>query len=78
MFKELGEFIDNVGKATGRMIGQILSDKEDDGILMGYPAPDSDDEPRIRVKNFTDNPDGPIVNVNDDETKYHKFEQDEQ
>lgn len=36
MFKELGEFIDNVGRATGRMIGQILSDKDDDdmeGIL---------------------------------------------
>lgn len=38
MFKELGEFIDNVGRATGRMIGQILSDKDDDRIdgLMGY------------------------------------------
>ena len=32
MFKELGEFIDNVGRATGRMIGQILSDKDDDDI----------------------------------------------
>lgn len=30
MFKELGEFIDNVGRATGRMIGQMLSDKDDD------------------------------------------------
>ena len=25
MFKELGEFIDNVGRATGRMIEEILS-----------------------------------------------------
>ncbi|MBR5778158.1 MAG: hypothetical protein IKY22_06850 [Bacteroidales bacterium] len=71
MFKELGAFIDHVGRATGRMIGQILSDKEenDDGILMGKPAPDFDDKPRIRVKNFTDNPDGPIVNVNDEESE---------
>ena len=38
MFKELGAFIDNVGRATGRMIGQILSDKDDDDIdgEMGY------------------------------------------
>ena len=37
MFKELGAFIDNVGRATGRMIGQILSDKDDDDIdgMMG-------------------------------------------
>ena len=37
MFKELGEFIDNVGRATGRMIGQILSDKDGDDIdgMMG-------------------------------------------
>ena len=32
MFKDLGEFIDNVGRATGRMIGQILSDKDVDEI----------------------------------------------
>lgn len=47
MFKELGEFIDNVGRATGRMIGQILSDKDDDGMegLMGDITdwPDSED-----------------------------------
>ena len=30
MFKELGAFIDDVGRATGRMIGQMLSDKDDD------------------------------------------------
>ena len=41
MFKELGEFIDNVGRATGRIIERSLSDKkEDDGILMGCVAPD--------------------------------------
>lgn len=45
MFKELGEFIDNVGRATGRMIGQILSDKDDDdGILMGYSEHDISDD----------------------------------
>jgi len=54
MFKELGEFIDNVGRATGRMIGQILSDKDDDDIdgMMGYPAPDPDDDHRITVSNI--------------------------
>lgn len=54
MFKELGEFIDNVGRATGRMIGQILSDKDDDDIdgMMGYPAPDPDDDHRITVRNI--------------------------
>lgn len=35
MFKELGAFIDNVGRATGRMIGQILSDKDDGGDIDG-------------------------------------------
>ena len=37
MFKELGAFIDNVGRATGRMIEEILSDKDDDDIdgMMG-------------------------------------------
>lgn len=35
MFKELGEFIDNVGRATGRMIGQILSDKDDGSDIDG-------------------------------------------
>jgi hypothetical protein len=47
MFKELGEFIDNVGRATGRMIEEILSDKDDDGMegLMGDITdwPDSED-----------------------------------
>ena len=37
MFKELGAFINDVARATGRMIGQILSDKDDDDIdgMMG-------------------------------------------
>lgn len=41
MFKELGEFIDNVGRATGRMIGQIFSDDEPielDGDIAGLPG----------------------------------------
>lgn len=40
MFKELGEFIDNVGRATGRMIGQIFSEDEPielDGDIAGLP-----------------------------------------
>lgn len=42
MFKELGEFIDNVGRATSRMIGQILSDKDDDDMegMMGEILPE--------------------------------------
>ncbi len=46
MFKELGEFIDNVARHTGRIIERALSDKkEDDGILMGYPViSESDDD----------------------------------
>lgn len=69
MFKELGEFIDNVGRATGRMIGQILSDKDDDDIdgMMGYPAPDPDDDHRITVSNIDiDDTDMTIVNIDDD------------
>lgn len=38
MFKELGEFIDQFGRASGRMVREILSDKnDDDGVLMGVP-----------------------------------------
>lgn len=69
MFKELGEFIDNVGRATGRMIEEILSDKDDDGIdgMMGYPAPDPDDDHRITVSNIDiDDTDITIVNIDDD------------
>lgn len=55
MFKELGAFIDNVGRATGRMIGQILSDKDDDDMeglpndLQGLPDVD-DRKDRVIVK----------------------------
>lgn len=72
MFKELGEFIDNVGRATGRMIGQILSDKDDDDIddddidgMMGYPLQDHDDDHRITVSNIDDT-DITIVDIDDD------------
>lgn len=68
MFKELGAFIDHVGRATGRMIGELLSDKEeDDGMLMGYPAPDPDDEHRISVRNIDDDTDKTIININDED-----------
>lgn len=42
MFKELGAFIDHVGRATGRMIGQILLDKDDDDMdgMMGQILPE--------------------------------------
>lgn len=69
MFKELGEFIDNMGRATGRMIGQILSDKDDDDIdgMMGYPAPNPDDDHRITVSNIDiDDTDITIVDIDDD------------
>lgn len=56
MFKELGAFIDHVGRATGRMIGQILSDKDDKddneemmGIIM-----DDDEKDQIIRKNGHD------------------------
>lgn len=55
MFKELGAFIDSVGRATGRMIGQILSDKGDDDMeglpndLQGLPDVD-DRKDRVIVK----------------------------
>ena len=41
MFKGLGEFIDFVGRATGRKIGQLFSDDEPvelDGDIIGLPA----------------------------------------
>lgn len=69
MFKELGAFIDHVGRATGRMIGQILSDKDDDDIdgMMGYPAPDPNDDLRITVSNIDiDDTDITIVDIDDD------------
>lgn len=70
MFKELGAFIDHVGRATGRMIGQILSDKDDDGMegLMGDITdwPDSEDDHRITVSNIDiDDTDITIVDIDD-------------
>lgn len=69
MFKELGAFIDHVGRATGRMIGQILSDKDEDDIdgMMGYPVLDPDDDHRITVSNIDiDDTDITIVDIDDD------------
>lgn len=43
MFKELGAFIDHVGRTTGRIIEQILSDEENDRRLMGHQVPDPDE-----------------------------------
>lgn len=37
MFKELGEFIDHVGNATGYFIKKIFSEDNDDDVT-GYPA----------------------------------------
>ena len=57
MFKELGEFIDNVGRATGRMIGQILSDKDDKDDnegMMGIIMDDDDEKDQIIRKNGHD------------------------
>ena len=36
MFKELGEFIDNVGRAIGRTIGELLLEKGED-VITGVP-----------------------------------------
>jgi len=64
MFKELGEFIDNVGRATGRMIGQILSDKDDDDMegMMGEILPDD-----VQGLPDYDSKDIVVVKTNDDE-----------
>lgn len=64
MFKELGAFIDNVGRATGRMIGQILSDKDDDDIdgMMGKILPDD-----VQGLPDYDNKDIVVVKTDDDE-----------
>lgn len=35
MFKELGAFVDEVGRSTGRVIKGLLSDKDDDGMMEG-------------------------------------------
>ena len=58
MFKELGEFIDNVGRATGRMIGQIFSDDEPielDGDIAGLPANLPEDIRKILDDDTKDN-----------------------
>ena len=66
MFKELGEFIDNVGRATGRMIGQTLSDKDDDdGILMGYPTPDIG----RKLEDLGDSVPMTTININDNDNQ---------
>lgn len=64
MFKELGEFIDNVGRATGRMIGQILSDKDDDDMegMMGEILPDD-----VQGLSDYDSKDIVVVKTDDDE-----------
>lgn len=64
MFKELGEFIDNVGRATGRMIGQILSDKDDDDMegMMGEILPDD-----VQGLPDYDSKDIVVVKTDDDE-----------
>lgn len=54
MFKELGEFIDNVGSATGYFIKKIFSDDNDDDVT-GLPAYHNDDiETQITIKNIED------------------------
>lgn len=65
MFKELGAFIDHVGTATGRMIGQILSDKDDDDMegMMGEILPeDVQGLPDVDYRK-----DRVIVKIDDDE-----------
>lgn len=64
MFKELGAFIDHVGRATGRMIGQILSDKDDDDMegMMGEILPED-----IQGLPDYDNKDIVVVKTDDDE-----------
>lgn len=65
MFKELGAFIDHVGRATGRMIGQILSDKDDDDMegMMGEILPeDVQGLPDVDYRK-----DRVIVKIDDDE-----------
>jgi len=73
MFKELGEFIDNVGRATGRIIGELLSDKEDAGKdsgeihidpddIIGIMKPDDENRPPIaEYKDSDDDSDDSIV-----------------
>lgn len=39
MFKELGAFIDEVGSLTGRVIKEMLSDKDDSDRLTGIIPP---------------------------------------
>ena len=64
MFKELGAFIDHVGRATGRMIGQILSDNDDDDMegMMGKILPDD-----VQGLPDYDNKDIVVVKTDDDE-----------
>lgn len=64
MFKELGEFIDNVGRATGRMIGELLSDNDDDDMegMMGKILPDD-----VQGLPDYDNKDIVVVKTDDDE-----------
>lgn len=65
MFKELGAFIDHVGRATGRMIGQILSDKDDDdmeGMMGEILSEDVQGLPDVDYRK-----DRVIVKIDDDE-----------
>ncbi len=44
MFKELGEFIDNVGRATGIVVKRLLSDNEPLEMTGIGPMPELSDE----------------------------------
>lgn len=68
MVKGLGAFIDHVGRTTGRMIGQILSDKDDEGDI-GEMVGDIIDLPDDvqGLPDFEDCKDIVVVKIDDDE-----------
>jgi len=65
MFKELGEFIDNVGRATGYAVKRLLSD--DEPLQMtGYEVPDEEDFPEELRKMLGEHD---AVNIIDNDNK---------
>ena len=67
MFKELGEFIDNVGRATGIVVKRLLSDNEPLEMTGIGPMPElSDEDLPEGLKEELEKCDYKVINNKDD------------
>ena len=66
MFKELGEFIDNVGRATGYAVKRLLSDNEPLQMTGYEDTPGHDDLLPEGLKEELEKCDYKVINNKDD------------